>query len=515
MKGKKTLTPGGICPAIPSVTCTIEGAEFPVNENPCYLAQKAAYAIWAPRVVYTKDGAKRSLKQLVMSGLIRKEETHHDWLWPYKAEVVFAMRGRRTPLPMLSTSKVGDPKYDGNLPQSMNVFARPSPEKAVEFKVTRIRRPDIILVKNKQVRWPGRAETYFDGSKHPDNLERLIEVKFPGDILSEAQESDYKKICKPERFCVLHVKDNRGTKEWESQTEEAKELEWEKVQQHSSQFSGLPPLIQGNKPSHTPMPDLPMPIQDGIQRLLLEHVPLVSEKVWQYKPVLSMWLALATIPIKLSLLHASEPKPASSFWEKTIEYAGMPITWIVKGYDYTTNAIVRGWEVTWDMAENGLYYVTDKTRAALNACGAWFQDAGKWVVTELIDPVTKTVGYSIDWICQKTGEVFHLTKDKLIETWHTVCKYTDISLEALKQVNWVQISADMGNGLIEVVVGFGEFMRTYIVPVLAAAAVILLCSIVVVLAAPVEVGAAVAAAVSGLAVLIWTTLEEATPENTI
>ncbi|MDE9429872.1 VRR-NUC domain-containing protein [Xenorhabdus bovienii] len=517
MNGKTTLTPGGICPAIPSVTCTIEGAQFPVNETPCYLAQKAAYAIWAPRVVYTKDGAKRSLKQLVMSSLIRKEEVHHRWLWSYKAEVVFAMRGKRPALPMLSTSKADDPEYKDNLPQSINVFARPSAENTAKFKVIRIRRPDIILVKNKQIRWPGLAGIYFDGSKHSDNLKRLIEVKFPGDILSEKQEIDYKQISTTARFCVLHVRDNRDNKEWESQAAEAKALEWAKILQHSSQFSRLPPLIQSDTPSNSnaPIPDMPMPMQDGIQRLLLEYVPLVSEKAWQYKPILSMWLALNTVPERLSLLYASEPKPTSSFWEKSIEYAGMPITWIVDGYAYTKNAVVRGWEVTWDMAENGLSYVSDKTRAALNSCGAWFKNTGKWVVNEIIDPVTKTVSYSIDWICQKTNEVFHLTKETLIETWHTVREYTDISLEALKQVDWVQISADMGNGLVEVVVGFGEFMRTYIVPILAVAAITLLCAIVVILAAPVEAGAAVAAGISSLAVLIWTTLEDATPENTI
>ncbi|MEM8325300.1 hypothetical protein Q4S25_18730, partial [Morganella morganii] len=112
-----------------TVTCRMEGAQLPSPENECYLKAKAVFASYFPRVSYRKDGAKRSLKQLVMSGLIRAEESLAKFKWPYKAEVVFAMRGEvNTPLPIMATSqaKLNDEEYKGNLPHSENPFAMPT-----------------------------------------------------------------------------------------------------------------------------------------------------------------------------------------------------------------------------------------------------------------------------------------------------------------------------------------------------------------------------------------------------
>ncbi|WP_445497011.1 VRR-NUC domain-containing protein [Photorhabdus sp. SF281] len=101
---------------------------------------------------------------------------------------------------MLATSQVSKQRYGDNLPQSSNPFARPSAADAEKFGVKRIRRPDIILVKEDALRWPGRNATYFDGSVHPDNLKMLIEVKFPGDKLTEDQEKDYIQIATRSSF---------------------------------------------------------------------------------------------------------------------------------------------------------------------------------------------------------------------------------------------------------------------------------------------------------------------------
>ncbi|WP_205514779.1 VRR-NUC domain-containing protein, partial [Morganella morganii] len=169
-----------VCPGGTTVTCRVEGAQLPSLENECYLKAKAVFASYFPRASYTKDGAKRSLKQLVMSGLIRAEESLADWLWPYKAEVVFAMRGEtNTPLPILATSADKRNKYGNDLPHSSNPFAMPPSGQWVPKGVTGRRRPDIILVKNETNRWPGRGENWEGPCI--DNLHRLIEVKFPGD----------------------------------------------------------------------------------------------------------------------------------------------------------------------------------------------------------------------------------------------------------------------------------------------------------------------------------------------
>ncbi|MGV7962664.1 VRR-NUC domain-containing protein [Photorhabdus tasmaniensis] len=163
-----------------------------------------------------------------MSGLIKVEEYKHDSLWPYKAEVVFAIREDDVPLPMLATSQVSKQHYGDNLPQSSNPFAPPSGTDAEKFGVIGFRRPDIILVKDETIRWPGRNITYFDGSVHPDNLKMLIEVKFPGDFLGRRQETDYIQIATEKRFGIMRVTG--------SHTEEQKQYDetWRKHYQPGS-----------------------------------------------------------------------------------------------------------------------------------------------------------------------------------------------------------------------------------------------------------------------------------------
>ncbi|WP_445497010.1 hypothetical protein [Photorhabdus sp. SF281] len=79
---------GKMCPAVTSINCTMEIGVFPADEDPCYLAEKAEYALRLPAMIVTKQGAIRFLNQIIMSGLIKVEELKHDFLWSYKAEVV-------------------------------------------------------------------------------------------------------------------------------------------------------------------------------------------------------------------------------------------------------------------------------------------------------------------------------------------------------------------------------------------------------------------------------------------
>ncbi|MFC0179754.1 VRR-NUC domain-containing protein, partial [Thorsellia kenyensis] len=62
------------------------------------------------------------------------------------------------------------------------------------------------------LRWPGRAGMDYNDVDHGDNLKMLIEVKFPGDKLSDGQEEDYTLIATDKRFGVLRVEDNRSDK---------------------------------------------------------------------------------------------------------------------------------------------------------------------------------------------------------------------------------------------------------------------------------------------------------------
>ncbi|CDM92205.1 VRR-NUC domain-containing protein [Xenorhabdus bovienii] len=520
------LESGQMCPAITSVNCTMERIEFPKDEEQCYLVEKAAYAIWAPKTGVNKKGVAYSLRQAVMSGLIRIEERKHEWIWPYKAEVTFLMRGElKVPLPKLATSKKKKDKYEGNMPQSESFFPNMSKKDIVNFGITGFRRPDIILVKNEQLRWPGRDGIYFDKSTHTDNLKVLIEVKFPGDTLKKDQERDYKLIATKERFGVFKVKDNRDSDEWKNQSAEARDAELAKISNQLLSFGGITFPLNGGKPPSPPVPapepepeikpkpsPLPIPAYPGFKRILLDNVPLVSKKPWQPKPVFSVWMALNHGQSVPSLLPSPE--------ERVTDYASQSAEWVKDGVAQAKNAVVRSWELTWDMSVSGFNYLSDNLRAALNTFDIWFQETGKWVFNEIVDPVTKTVSYSIQWISDKTGEVFHLTKEKLIEAWQTVCEYTDITLEMLKQVSWTQIVADMDNGQVVLMLAVGETVMTYVEDNVVAAAILLLCGVIVaVLAAPVEIGVgatvAVTAGVSSLAALVMSTLEEATPENAI
>jgi hypothetical protein len=83
--------PGNVCPAVTSITCTMERGRYPADEALCYLAQKAEIAMRLPRRIITKAGLVRFFNQLIMSSLIQKEDEKEEYHWSYKAEVVFAI----------------------------------------------------------------------------------------------------------------------------------------------------------------------------------------------------------------------------------------------------------------------------------------------------------------------------------------------------------------------------------------------------------------------------------------
>ncbi|EQC01887.1 VRR-NUC domain-containing protein [Photorhabdus temperata] len=446
---------GKMCLAVTSINCTMEIGIFPADEDPCYLAEKAEYALRLPAMIFTRQGAIRFLNQVVMSGLIKVEEYKHDFLWPYKAEVVFAIRGKKdVPLPMLATSQVSKQRYGDNLPQSSNPFARPSADDVEKFGVKRIRRPDIILVKDEALRWPGRNATYFDGSVHPDNLKMLIEVKFPGDKLSEDQEKDYIQIATRSRFGVMRVDDNR--------TEEQKQYDevWRKFYQPGSQHYKnpviLPPLLPGSHPEE----DLPVPespeegVPGTIPQPLTKNIPLVSTSPWSFLPSYEDWVILGQ------------------------EVAGL--------------------------AESGLDYIRNSTRELLAQFGSWFSEAGKWVCEEIIDPVTHQVSYAFSWVSEQTGKIVTWTESEIKAQWQTVQQGSDITLEELKNISWMQILKEVGEGMLEVVVIIASVAVVILVTLAVAAALIALVEI---LATAATVSAAALAAV--LAILASVTFATA------
>ncbi|MBS9438443.1 VRR-NUC domain-containing protein [Photorhabdus noenieputensis] len=445
---------GKMCPAVTSINCTMEIGVFPADEDPCYLAEKAEYALRLPAMIMTKLGAIRFLNQVIMSGLIKVEELKHDFLWPYKAEVVFAIRGEQdVPLPMLATSQDSKQRYGDNLPQSSNPFARPSADDAEKFGVVSIRRPDIILVKDEALRWPGRNATYFDGSVHPDNLKMLIEVKFPGDKLAEDQEIDYIQIATEDRFGVMRISDNR--------TEEQKQYDeaWRKLYQPGSQHYKNPIPLAPLPPSSPPDDEaLPAPPAEGvpgtIPQPLTKNPPLLSTSRWSFLPSYEDWVVLGQ------------------------EVAGL--------------------------AENGLNYVRDSTRELLAQFGSWFNQTGKWVCEEIIDPISHQVSYAFSWANEQTGKIVTWTESEIKARWQTVQQGSDITLEELKNISWMQILKEVGESMLEMVVIIAGVAVVILVTLAVAAALIALVEI---LAAAAAVSAAALAAV--LAILASVTFATA------
>ncbi|TDB47944.1 VRR-NUC domain-containing protein [Photorhabdus khanii] len=433
---------GKMCPAVTSINCTMEIGIFPADEDPCYLARKAEYALRLPAMILTKQGAIRFLNQIIMSGLIKVEELKHDFLWPYKAEVVFAIRGEQdVPLPMLATSQDSKQRYGDNLPQSSNPFARPSAADMEKFGVKRIRRPDIILVKEEALRWPGRNATYFDGSVHPDNLKMLIEVKFPGDYLGKGQETDYIHIATEKRFGVMRVDDSRT--EEQKQYDEAWRKHYQPGSQHYQNPIPLAPL-----PSDSPPNDdaLPAPPEEGvpgtIPQPLTKNPPLVSTSPWSFLPSYEDWVILGQ------------------------EVAGL--------------------------TEQGLDYIRNSTRELLARFGAWFSETGKWVCKEIIDPITHQASYAFSWVSEQTGKIVTWTESEIKARWQTVQQGSDITLEDLKNMSWLQILKKVGEEMLEVVVIIAEVALVILVAIAVAAALIVLVDI---LTAAAEVSAVALAAV--------------------
>ncbi|WP_445375832.1 VRR-NUC domain-containing protein [Photorhabdus tasmaniensis] len=446
---------GKMCPAVTSINCTMEIGVFPADEDPCYLAEKAEYAQRLPAMIITKLGAIRFLKQIVMSGLIKVEEYKHDFLWPYKAEVVFAIRGKKdAPLPMLATSQISKQRYSDNLPQSSNPFARPSAVDAEKFGVKRIRRPDIILVKDEALRWPGRNATYFDGSVHPDNLKMLIEVKFPGDALSEGQEKDYIQIATRDRFGVMRVDDSRT--EEQKQYDEAWRKHYQPGSQHYKNPIPLAPLPPGSPPDDA-LP-VPTPPEEGvpgtIPQPLIKNLPLVSTSSWSFFPSYEDWVILGQ------------------------EVAGL--------------------------TEQGLDYIRNSTRKLLAQFGDWFSEAGKWMCKEIIDPITHQASYVFSWVNEQTGKIVTWTESEIKAQWQTVQQGSDITLEELKSISWMQIFKAVGEEMLEVVVIIAGVAVVILVTLAVAAALIALVEI---LAAAAAVSAAALATV--LAILASVTFATA------
>ncbi|WP_392433416.1 VRR-NUC domain-containing protein [Yersinia sp. HM-2024] len=368
--------------------CTTTGVEMvekqsrlPTTENRQYLHIKVEYAMRFPQLSaqIRREGKtyRMSLKQTMMSGLIRVDEIARNYYWNYKAEVAFDMR-TTPPRPFLSSTLL---KKDGaGRRHTTNPF--PVPGRGI------YRRPDIIIVKDKQDRWPGLAGPDSEGNMHSDNLARLVEVKFPGDVLYRDQYDEYMQIVGNNRIrmTILEIHDCRP-----------KEQQW------------------------------------------VDQVVNVTMKAWQTSGA-KYWPLILYPPIFM-------PRPPSTPVAAKIEpwtYAGKAVADLSEG---AVRGVAEGWNA-----------LSKETQQALNSAASWLNDSGEWVYQQ----------GSEAWVwASKTGQsVKSWTNEQIKAAWTEIQHATDMTLEMLKQVDWVQVLTNVAKtiGVILVAVGIGILVVTLGIP---------------------------------------------------
>ncbi len=377
--------------------CTTTGVEMvekqsrlPTTENRQYLHLKVEYGMRFPQLSATVSSKgktyRMSLKQLMVSGLIRADEIAHDYYWHYKAEVAFDMR-TMPPRPFLSSSLLGN---GAGRRHTLNPF--PVPGKGL------YRRPDIIIVKNKEDRWPGLAGLDTEGQMHGDNLARLVEVKFPGDTFGLDQYEEYMLIVgsNSTRMTILEIHDCRP-----------EEQQWS------------------------------------------DQVVNVTMKAWKTSGA-KYWPLFLYPPIFM-------PRPPSTPVAAKIEpwtYARKAVADLSEG---AINGVAEGWNA-----------LSKEMQQKLNSAASWLNGSGEWVYQQ----------GSQAWVwVSKTGHaVQSWTNAQIKAAWAKIQHATDMTLDMLKQVDWVQVLTNVAKaiGVILVAVGIGILVVTLGIPEAVIAAFLLI-----------------------------------------
>ncbi|WP_215261548.1 VRR-NUC domain-containing protein [Escherichia coli] len=368
--------------------CTTTGVEMvekqsrlPTTENRQYRHIKVEYAMRFPQLsaqIRRKGKTyQMSLKQTVMSGLIRVDEIARNYCWYYKAEVAFDMR-TTPPRPFLSSTLLE--KDGAGRRHTTNPF--PVPGRGI------YRRPDVIIVKNKEDRWPGLAGPDTEGNMHSDNLARLVEVKFPGDRLYEDQYEEYMQIVgrNRTRMTILEIHDCRP-----------EEHQW------------------------------------------VDQVVNVTMKAWQISGAKYWPLALYP-PVFM-------PRPPSTPVAARIEpwtYAGKVVSDLSEG---AVRGVAEGWNA-----------LSKETQLVLNSAASWLNDSGEWVYRQGSEVWV--------WASQTGKSVKSWTNTQIKAAWTEIQHVTDMTLDMLKQVDWVQVLTNVAKtvGVILVAVGVGGLVVTLGIP---------------------------------------------------
>lgn len=139
----------------------------------------------------------------------------------------------------------------------------------------------------------------------------------------------------------------------------------------------------------------------------------------------------------------------------------------------------------WDMLNDGISHVSAETHAWLQQHAPWVMTTGKWV--------TDTASATWMWVDEKGHEIYRYTAAQLKSGWDAIVRETDLTWDALKQVDWTQVGTSIIKGLVVVVVTIAGVVVAF---VLAEALVAIL------LALAAMIATASAATLSALAVVL-------------
>ncbi|EIK93114.1 VRR-NUC domain-containing protein [Pseudomonas sp. M47T1] len=367
-----------------SIEGTVERAPLPSPRNLPYLMEKASYAARFPKIAIrcTREGtpSEIQLKQIVMSGLIRADEYRYDYFWDYKAEVSFDM-SYTPPQPFLSSSLLkSDVDADPDRRHTLTPFPKGSTGGL-------LRRPDVIIVKNRSIRWPGRAGTDHQGLSQPDNLERVVEIKFPGDELSRDQAQDYIIIAgSPTRFSVLSISDCRTDDDKERDHEYNRNFK-PTAAYDSKQWHPLGPVTSPE------MPPMPAP---------------------------------TPVPV-----YGPEPTARPAQVESWTQLVQREVAGVI------------------EQGAEGVRYLSAEIQNHLESSKKWLTENGSWARDEIQGNWT--------WITEEGVQITQWTDEQLKAAWKEIQRYTDLTTDMLKEVNWTQVMMDPGTkyALAIVVISIG------------------------------------------------------------
>ncbi|AIF48811.1 VRR-NUC domain-containing protein [Dyella japonica] len=298
-----------------------------------YLTEKVRVALKAPKVVtmVLPDGSVTTqlLKQLVMSAAIRLEETLKEFLWPYKAEVSFdmaPMRRGQTPIPFLCRDSTDDPDNHDEATKGINRRHTTNPF-PLGLTPGLLRRPDIIIVTNPLNRWPGRGTVDREGGAHAPNLRRLVEVKFPGDVLNKDQEEAYLAISGGVPFMsVLDVNDCEGDLE----------------------------KVPVGAPAPAPQKDR------GRQRAPIRSPTPLPDPAFYEK-----WLTDVEHAVQ-SLWHDTR-EGAERLWDETQAWLRKEAPWLFTAGHWVADALHKGWTYVDEAGRAIWHYTTEQLKAGWQA----------------------------------------------------------------------------------------------------------------------------------------------------